>query len=141
MRLCHLNKTKRRYKVKMKTDFSNFFFMYLDVIDSMKMLIKTTRAQKNVTYLPILVSSSSSDGARLFRRHSVAIIPMCNVKQHTKSMISNSRRTAPTATAMRDADVTWFAGTTRSRPKRMVTKIHRNSDSIDFFSFVRCCDG
>lgn len=81
---------------------------------------KTTT--ENVTYLPIFVSSSSSDGARLFRRHNVAIIPMCNVKQHTKSMISKSRRTAPTATAIRDADVTGFAGITRSRPKKMWPK-------------------
>lgn len=116
--------------------FQFLFYVLLDAIDSMKMLMKTTWAWKNVTYLPILVSSSSSDGARLFRRHSVAIIPMCNVKQHTKSMISSNRSTAPTATAMRDADVTWLGGTMRSRPKKMVTKKHRNSDSIDFCCFV-----
>lgn len=72
----------------------------------------------DLTYLPIFVSSSRSDGARLFRRHNVAIIPMCSVKQHTKSMISKSKSTAPTATAIRDADVTGLAGITRSRPKK-----------------------
>lgn len=77
------------------------------------------------TYLPIFVSSSSSDGARLFRRHNVAIIPICIVRQQTKSMISNSNRTAPTATAMTDADETGLAGITKSRPTRM----------CDFFFF------
>lgn len=69
-----------------------------------------------MTYLPIFVSSSISDGARLFRRHNVAIIPMWSVKQQTKSMISNSNRTAPTATAIIEADVTGVAGMTKSRP-------------------------
>lgn len=80
---------------------------------------KTKRKKKLVTYLPIFDSSSISDGARLFRRHNVAIIPMCNVRQHTKSMISKSKSTAPTATAIMDADVTGLAGTTRSRPTKM----------------------
>lgn len=152
----HLYKSKETllHKAEMKTDFSNFFFlcnMWLIQWKCWK-TEKTIQKTKSVTYLPIFVSSSSSDGARLFRRHNVAIIPMCNVKQHTKSMISKSNRTAPTATAIRDADVTGLAGTTRSRPKRMVTK--RNTEipirSICFFcSFVglgvlllfRCWDG
>lgn len=54
------------------------------------------------TYLPIFVSSSNSDGDRFVRRHNVAIIPMCNVKQQIKSMISSSNRTPPTATAIID---------------------------------------
>lgn len=89
----------------------------------------------HLTYLPILVSSSSSDGARLFRRHNVAIIPICSVKQHTKSMISKSKSTAPTATAMRDADVTGFAGITRSRPK----KEHVDQKRAPYIHFDRVC--
>lgn len=53
-------------------------------------------------YLPIFDSSSNSDGDRFVRRQTVAIIPMCNVKQQIKSMISNSNRTPPTATAIID---------------------------------------
>lgn len=85
------------------------------------------------TYLPIFVSSSSSDGARLFRRHNVAITPICNVKQHTKSMISNSKRTAPTATAIIEADVTGFAGTTRSRPIKKIVSTKKAECRFDRF--------
>lgn len=56
------------------------------------------------THLPILVSSSNSDGDRLVRRHKAAIIPTCKVKQQTKSMMSRNSRIPPTATAMIDAD-------------------------------------
>lgn len=57
-----------------------------------------------IAYLPIFVSSSNSDGDRFVRRHTVAIIPMCNVRQQMKSMISSSNRTPPTATAIIDDD-------------------------------------
>lgn len=58
-----------------------------------------------LSYLPSLASSSRSDGERLVRRHKAAISPMCSVRQHTKSMISNKSRTPPTATAMIDAEL------------------------------------
>lgn len=57
-----------------------------------------------ISHLPIFVSSSNSDGERFVRRHNVAIIPMCNVRQQTKSMIKSSNRIPPTATAIIDDD-------------------------------------
>lgn len=39
--------------------------------------------------------------------------------------MSNSNNTAPTATAIIDADVTGFAGITRSRPKNAFTNPYR----------------
>lgn len=92
---------------------------------------------KCLTYLPIFVSSSSSDGALLFRRHNVAIIPMCNVKQQTKSMISNSKRTPPTATAIIEADVTGFAGITKSRP--IIIGDHKSIPFCSFPLVINCC--
>lgn len=71
-------------------------------------LLFAWRVHFSFSYLPSLVSSSNSDGERLVRRHNAAIIPMCNVRQQTKSMISNSSNTPPTATAMIDAELkTW----------------------------------
>lgn len=70
----------------------------------------------SMTHLPIFVSSSISDGGLLLRRHIVAIIPMFSVKQQIKSMISSSKRTPPTATAIIEADVTGDAGITKSLP-------------------------
>lgn len=73
-----------------------------------------------ITHLPILVSSSNSDGDRFVLRHKAAIIPTCKVKQQTKSMMSRNSRTPPTATATIDADVLPSLTTrTESLPKNI----------------------
>lgn len=89
-----------------------------------------------VTHLPIFVSSSISDGARLLRRQSVAITPMWSVRQQTKSMISKSSITPPTATAMSEADLIGCAGTTKSRPINSSSQIPICHSSVTIIQFL-----
>lgn len=71
------------------------------------------------TNLPIFVSSSKSDGDRLVRRQSDAIIPTLNIKQHKKSITRISIKTAPIAMPIIAADDNAGLSTriTKSEPK------------------------
>lgn len=97
--------------------------------------MKCYTGKKSKTHLPILVSSSNSDGDRLVRRHKAAIIPTCKVKQQTKSIMSRNSRTPPTATAIIDADDKILPSLTRitkSLPKNINPKGEITRICVDF---------
>lgn len=88
---------------------------------------KNSNACVQSSYLPILVSSSNSEGERFVFRHNAAITPIWHVKQQAKSIISNNNKIPPTAIAIIDDEL-------HTRPSIRITKsLPKN---VSFFFFI-----
>lgn len=77
------------------------------------------------TYLPILDSSSNSDGDRFVRLHNAAIIPVLTIRQQRKSIKMINNKTPPTAMPIIAADERTGESTriTKSEPNGKDKKI------------------